>query len=170
MTTTRRPFDLRAAASGLVFLVGAGVYALMQGPGGADFFLTPLTVGIIAIVAGLSSGRRRPLATGLVLTGWGLAVQAVSNDVVDAERVAPAYMLGIGAGLLATAAVARREGRGELMTSAAIAAFLGPLSLYLAYDVEALGRWPAWALTLVGLAAWELYWSVRGASPRPGAR
>ncbi|MGI8985075.1 MAG: hypothetical protein ACR2HM_11200 [Acidimicrobiales bacterium] len=170
MTNAERTPDLRAVASGVVFLVGAGVYALMQGPGGADFLLTPLTVGIIAIVAGLSSGRRRPLATGLVLAGWGLAVLAIDHDVVDAERVTPAYMLGIGAGLLAAAAVARREHRSELMTSAAITAFLGPLSLYLSYDVEALGRWPAWALTLVGLAAWELFWSIRGLQAQPRAR
>ena len=46
-------------ASGIVFLVGAGAYALVQGPGGADFNLTPLFVGTVAIVAGLSSHRRR---------------------------------------------------------------------------------------------------------------
>ncbi len=159
--------DLRAVASGAVFLVGAGIYALMQGPGGADFDLTPLTVGVIAVVAGLSSGRRRPLATGLVLTGWGAAVVAVSHGVIDAARTTPAYMLGIAVGLLATAAVARREQRSELMSSAAFAAFLGPLGLYLAYDIGSLGRWPAWALTLVGLAAWELFWSIRALTAPP---
>lgn len=158
--------SLRRVASGIVFLVGAGLYALAEGPGGAAFDLTPLLVGVIAIAAGLSSGRRRALGTGLVLVGWGLAVQAVSHQVVPADRTTPAYMLGIAAGLLATVAVARHEDRDELLSSATITAFLSPLILYLAYDVGALGRWPAWAAILVGLAAWELFWSLRAAPSR----
>ncbi len=74
-------------------------------------------------------------------------------------------MLGIAVGLLVTAGVSRHDDRAELMNSAAVAAFLGPLGLYLAYDVAALGRWPAWAVTLVGLAAWELFWSLRSSPP-----
>ncbi len=36
---------------------------------------------------------------------------------------------------------------GDAGTTAA----LGPLGLYLSYDVGALGRWPAWALSLLAL-------------------
>ncbi|MGH9164300.1 MAG: hypothetical protein ACRDZW_02155 [Acidimicrobiales bacterium] len=157
-------------ASGVVFLVGAGAYALAEGPGGADFNLTPLFVGTIAIIAGLSSRRRNALATGLVLAGWGGGVLAVAHGVVPADRTTPAYMLGIALGLLVTARVSRHDGRHELMNSAALAAFLGPLGLYLSYDTAALGRWPAWAVTLVGLAAWELFWSLRSSPRAPSPR
>jgi len=30
-----------------------------------------------------------------------------------------------------------------------------------ATDMKAVGRWPAWAVTLVALAAWELFWGMR---------
>ena len=168
MSIGERSQGRTSLASGIVFLVGAGVYALVQGPGGADFNLTPLFVGAIAIVAGLSSRRRRALATGLVLAGWGAAVLAVAHGVVPADRTTPAYMLGIAVGLLVTAGVSRHDESAELMNSAAVAAFLGPLGLYLSYDVAALGRWPAWAVTLVGLAAWELFWSLRSSPPARG--
>ena len=94
MSIGERSQGRTSLASGIVFLVGAGAYALVQGPGGADFNLTPLFVGTIAIVAGLSSARRRALATGLVLAGWGAAVLAVAHGVVPADRTTPAYMLG----------------------------------------------------------------------------
>jgi len=151
--------------AGLVFLVAAAVYALLQGPGGAPFDITPLFVGAAAVAAGVVSTRRRPLATGLVLAGWGAAVLAVDHEIVPRDRTTPAYMLGIAIGLLGIAAVAPAASRGRWLTSGAIAAFLGPLGLYLAYDVAAFGRWPAWALTLVAMAGWELFWGLR-----PGIR
>ncbi len=77
---------LRRSASGLVFLAGAGVYALLLGPLDVGFELTPLLVGLVAVAAGLSSPRRRALATGMVLTGWGAAVLAVSADAISPDR------------------------------------------------------------------------------------
>lgn len=158
----------RRAASGVVFLAGAGVYALLQGSGTVDFDVTPLSVGVVAVVAGLASSRRRVVATGLVLAGWGAAVLLVAGGVVPAPRTTPAYMLGVGVGLLAAAVLAPRARRGEWLISAAIAAVLGPLGLYLSYDVGFLGRWPAWALSLVALAGWELFWGLGPRSDRPG--
>ena len=159
----------RRAASGAVFLIGAGIYALLQHSETVTFIVTPLSVGLIAIVAGLLSTRRRAMATGLVLAGWGVAVVLVDSEVVSGERTTPAYMLGIGAGLLVARALAPRLERIDWMTSGAIAAVLGPLSLYLAYDFETLGRWPAWALSLVAVAVWELYWGVGPRRLRRGA-
>ena len=156
----------RNAVSGVVFLIGAGLYALLQRSGTVDFNATPVSVGVIAIIAGLASNRRQAIATGLVLAGWGTAVLLVAHGTVPSARTTPAYMLGIGAGLVATAALAPKAKRGEWLTSGAIAAALGPLGLYLSYDVGALGRWPAWALSLLGLAAWELFWSVGPRSAR----
>lgn len=148
-------------AGGLVFLIGAAAYALLQGPGGADFELTPLLVGVVAVVAGLVSTRRRAVATGLVLAGWGAAVLAVDHGIVADERTTPAYMIGIAGGLLVTAAVAPQARRGEWLTSGAVAAFFAPLGLYLAYDMKSVSEWPTWAATLIVLAAWELFWGLR---------
>jgi len=152
---------LRDVAGGLVFLIGAAAYALLEGTGGAAFDLTPLLVGVVAVAAGLVSTRRRAVATGLVLAGWGAAVLAVDHGVVAGERTTPAYMIGIAVGLLVTAAVAPRNSRGEWLTSGAVAAFFAPLGLYLAYDIKSVGRWPTWAATLIALAAWELFWGLR---------
>ncbi len=156
----------RGAASGVVFLAGAGLYALLQRSGTVNFNATPMSVGIIAITAGLASSRRRAIATGLVLAGWGAAVLLVAQGAIPAARTTPAYMLGIGAGLVATAGLAPKAQRGEWLTSGAIAAALGPFGLYLSYDLGALGRWPAWALSLLALAGWELFWGIGSRSAR----
>jgi len=157
----------RRSASGAVFLAGAGLYALVQGGLGADFDLTPLSVGIVAVAAGLAGPRRQVVATGLVLAGWGAAVLLVAHGVVPAARTAPAYMLGIGAGLAVASRVAPRAERERWLASGAVAAVGGPLGLYLSYDIDALGRWPAWALALVALAAWELFWGLGRPHGRP---
>lgn len=160
----------RNTASGVVFLAGAGVYALLQRSATLGFEFTPLSVGIVAVIAGLVSNRRRTIATGLVLAGWGVAVVLVVSGAVPPPRTTPAYMLGIGVGLLVAAVLAPKARRGEWLTSGAIAAVLGPLGLYLSYDVGAFGRWPAWALSLVILAGWELLWGVGLDSTRPSTQ
>lgn len=161
MTTGGPPVPLRVAASGLVLAAGAGVYALAEGAGGAHFDLTPLLLGAVAIGAGLVGVRKRVAATGLVLAGWGVAVLLVAHGWVPPERTTPAYMLGIAAGLLAAAAVAGPSRRAAWLMSGSIVALTGPLSLYLSYDVAALGRWPLWAVFMLAWGAWELYWDGR---------
>lgn len=155
----------RALGSGLVILAGAGAYAFLQGAADADFTMTPLALGLIGIAAGLVGTRPRIIATGLVLAGWGVAVLLVDHEVIPAERTTPAYMLGIAGGLLLAGALAGPVRRAEWFTSGAIAAFTGPLGLYLAYDVEAVGRWPLWTLVLVAWASYELFWSLRQPPP-----
>lgn len=154
----------RALGSGLTLVAGAGVYALVAGVAGATFAGTPLALGIIAVVAGIVGTRHRVVGTGVVLAGWGVAVLLVDRGVVPAERTAPAYMLGTAAGLLVAAAAGRAE-RGAWLTSGAIAAFTGPLVLYLSYDLAAFGRWPFWALALLAWAGWELFWGLRSTEP-----
>lgn len=153
----------RALGSGVVILAGAGVYALLQGVADTEFTITPLVLGLVGIAAGLAGIRRRLIATGLVLAGWGVAVLLVDGDVVPAQRTAPAYMLGIAAGLLVAGALAGSERRGDWLTSGAIAAFAGPPGLYVAYDVAAVGRWPLWTMILVAWAGYEVFWGLRQA-------
>lgn len=152
---------LRRWGSAAVILIGAAVYALLEWAGLVGFSATPLILGFIAILAGLVGVRRRVVATGLVLAGWGAMVILVAEGVVPADRTAPAYMLGVGIGLLLAAAAAPRRERGDWLTSGSVAAFTGPLSLYAASDVAGLGRWPVWAVVLVGWSAWEAFWTWR---------
>jgi len=147
-----------------VILAGTGVYALLEGSGAVEFSATPMILGVTAIVAGLAGTRHRVTATGLALAGWGAAVLLVAHGVVPADRTTPAYMMGMGIGLLVAAAVAPRSARGDWLTSAAVVAFTGPLSLYVAYDVAALGRWSTWTGVLLAWAGWEAFWGWRASA------
>lgn len=149
-------------ASALVVLAGAGVYSLLQRSNVVGFAATPLTLGVIAVLAGLAGTRRRVVATGLALCGWGGAVLLVDHGVVPADRTTPAYMLGMGIGLAVVAIIAPKAARGDWLASAAVVTVTGPLSLYVAYDVSTLGRWPVWAVFLLAWAAWEGFWAWRG--------
>lgn len=156
--------------SAAVVLVGAAAYAALEGGGAVEFAATPMILGVTAIVAGLVGTRRRVVGTGLVLACWGAAVLLVAHGVIPGDRATPAYMLGVGVGLLAAAAVAPHGDRGDWLTSASIVAFTGPLALYLSYDIAALGRWPVWSAILVLWAVWEGFWAwrARRAVPTPG--
>lgn len=145
----------RTFASAGVVLAGAVAYAILVGADVVAFTATPLCLGIIAIAAGLAGIRPKVVATGLVLACWGVAVLLVDHKVVPAARTTPAYMLGIGIGLLAASHLAPRAQRGDWLASAVVVAVTGPLSLYVAYDISAFGRWPLWSLVLAGWAAWE---------------
>ncbi len=149
--------------SAIVVLAGAGAYALLQGTGTLSFSATPLILGVIAILAGLAGTRRQVTATGLALAGWGTAVLLVAHNVVPPERTTPAYMLGMGVGLFVAGAVAPRSSRGAWLASAVVVSVTGPLSLYAAYDVAALGRWRVWSAVLLAWAAWEAFWGWRSA-------
>ncbi len=138
-------------------LAGAGVYALLQGLVGVTFNATPFTVGLIVGCAGLVGRRQHLLPTALVLIGWGAGVLAVHAAIVPGERITPAYMVGIGLGLVATAALAPAHERGGWLVTASISTLTAPLAFYLVYDFEVLGRWPAWTLTLVAWALWEMW-------------
>jgi len=166
-TTAPRARNPRALGSAVVVVAGAGVYALLVGGDNVRFAATPLILGIIAVVAGLVGTRHRVIATGLVLGCWGTAVLLVDHGVVPTERTTPAYMLGVAVGLLVAAGVAPRADRAAWLTSASIAAFTGPLSLYAAYDVTSLGRWPLWSAVLLVWGAWEAFWAWRARDVTP---
>jgi len=158
----------RSLASGLVLLAGAGIYALVESRAVADFSVTPLMLGAVAVAAGLIGTRRRIVATGLVLMGWGVAVILVARGVIPADRTPPAYMIGVAAGLLAAAAVAGSPRRAQWLTSGVIAAFVSGLGYYFAYDFGVLAQWKGWTFAMLAWAGWELFWGVRvGSRPAP---
>ena len=148
-----------------VLLTGAVVYGVVVGGSFLRFTTTPLLLGVIVVAAGLAGTRRRVVGTGLVVAGWGTAVVLVDHGVVPGDRTTPAYMLGIGTGLLVALASAPRSEREEWLISASITAFTAPLSLYLVADMGSLGRWRIWSAVLVGWAAWEVFWGWRDRQP-----
>ncbi len=157
--------ERRTLAPAAVLLAGAVVYGVLVGGGSLRFTTTPLLLGVIVVAAGLVGTRHRVIGTGLVLAGWGAAVVLVDHGVVPGDRTTPAYMLGIGAGLLVALASAPRRERSDWLTSASITAFTAPLSLYLASDMANLGRWKIWSALLVAWAAWEAFWGWRDRPP-----
>lgn len=151
----------RTLAPAGVLLAGAGVYGVLVGGEVLRFTTTPLLLGLLVIAAGLVGFRHRVIGTGLVLAGWGTAVILVDHAVIPGDRTAPAYMLGVGSGLLVALAVAPRAERADWLTSASVTAVTAPLSLYLASDMASLGRWRIWSALLIGWAAWEAFWGWR---------
>jgi hypothetical protein len=147
----RSAADLRSVA---VLLAGAGVYAITEGPGGVTFYLTPAFVGAVAVVAGMAGTIRQLVGSGLALIGWGVAALLVHYHQIPAARTAPAYMIGIAAGILAARIVAPETSRSTWMAAAAISGVLGALGYYLDSTTPWLGRWPAWCLVVV---AWAIY-------------
>lgn len=151
--TTNRSLAPSGLIAGLVLLAGAGAYALALGPGGVTFDVTPLAVGLVVVVAGLASRSDRLVVIALPLIGWGAAVLATRHGPVPDDREAPAFLMGAGLGLVAATLLARRVGAST--TGAAAAVVSGGAAFYLAFDVEAVSRWPLWAGALVVWAGWE---------------
>lgn len=149
----RRP-GLIDLVSPALLLVGAGVYALAEGPAGLTFYLTPLAVGLVAVLAGLVGAERHLVPAGLGLAGWGVAVVAVHYQVVPAARTLPAYMVGLVGGVLLASYVAPRAQRASWVHSAAVAATTAAVLFFVEYSEPVLGRWPAWAESLVAWALW----------------
>ncbi|MHB1533330.1 MAG: hypothetical protein ACYC1D_01705 [Acidimicrobiales bacterium] len=163
MTSARFPW-----VSAAVLVAGAALYALLETAGGVTFFITPLMVGMVAVIAGLVGRNRHLIPAGLPLAGWGVGVLLIFEKTVSGSRTTPMYMLGLAAGVLVARLVAPATGRGAWFTSAAVSATAGALSLLLDYSFSGLGRWQAWCIALVAWALWELLApAVRGRSSRP---
>lgn len=152
---TRPPSTVAWLTSPLILLAGAGLYALAEGPGGVTFFLTPLSVGVIAVLAGALGSHRHLIPAGLGIAGWGVAVALVHYEVIPAAKTTPAYMIRVGAGVLIASYLAPRAERGNWTHSAGVAVVTAGIGYFVAFSISSLGRWPAWALSLVAWAIWE---------------
>ncbi|MGI8712173.1 MAG: hypothetical protein ACR2NR_03120 [Solirubrobacteraceae bacterium] len=93
---------------GFVLLVGALVIALAIGASPTGFYWTPLSLGLVYLVAALSGGRQGSYwATAVVLVGWGAAVVVIRqfNPDVDTSGL---YLLGAGLGATVGMLLGRR--------------------------------------------------------------
>jgi len=144
--------------SSAILVVGAGVYALVEGPGRFTFYVTPLSVGVVAVIAGLVGRDRHLVPAGLGIAGWGVAVALVHYRVVPVARTTPAYMVGLAAGILLASYVAPRAQRAAWVHSAAVAAVTAAAFYFVEFSVPSLGRWPALAISM---AVWGVWIAVR---------
>ncbi len=149
---TRNVTTRKLAAAGVV-AAGAAVYGIAEGVRRVTFDATPFAIGLVLLAAGALGRRERYWPSGLVLVGWGTAVLLIHYHTISPARTTPAYMLGIGVGLLAVRLVAPRNERGTWLASAAITSTTGPMAYFLAFDIDALGRWPIWTAALAIWAA-----------------
>lgn len=153
---TARDAKETSRLAGLVLLVGAGGYALAVGALGLTFNVTPLWIGLSSLLAGVAARQPRLVSIASPLIGWGIAVLLVREGPIPGNRAAAADLVGVGLGMLGASIWARRN---DISTvGAALAVISGGLGFYLAYDVDALGRWPIWAGLL---AFWGLVEAIR---------
>ncbi|MDQ2729854.1 MAG: hypothetical protein M3Y91_18810 [Actinomycetota bacterium] len=162
---TRTPPAAKWLTSPAILVVGAVLYAIAEGPGGVTFYITPLAVGAIAALAGLAGSHRHLVPAGLGIAGWGVAVALVHYNVVPATRTTPAYMIGVAAGVLVTSYIAPRANRAAWTHSSVVAVVTAAIFYFTEFSVPSLGRWPAWAVSLVVWAAWETLQPVVRPSP-----
>ncbi len=105
--TEVRPPALRVR-QGLILLVGALVFAVVTGRAGDRFYLTPLGLGLVYLLAAVVGGRRGGYwATAVVLVGWGAAVVWAQRGRPDLD-LAGLYLLGAGIGATVGVLLSRR--------------------------------------------------------------
>lgn len=153
---------MKGQAAGAALLATAVAYAALVGGAGVTFNATPFIIGLGALAAGLLAGQTGLVGVGLTLIGWGTAVLAVREGPLPDNREAAAFLVGTAAGLLAAYAVAVRR-RDTLSIGPLLTVLLGGLAFYVAYDIDAVGRWPFWALAV---AVWGLVEVVRSRRKR----
>jgi len=101
-----RPPDQRLR-QGAVLLVGALALGLVLGDDPRRFFLVPIGLGVVYLLAALAGGRRGGYwATAVVLVGWGAAVVLVQELRPELDT-AGLYLLGAGLGVVAGLLLAR---------------------------------------------------------------
>ena len=96
----------------LVLTIGAAALAYARGPLDMTWNITPLAVGVVALLAAATLPNPRPWTVGIVLVVWGAAVLLVREGPLPG-REAPVYMVALGIALLVAQVVA--DGRGEFL-------------------------------------------------------
>jgi hypothetical protein len=154
--------SVRSSLSGLVLVAGAVAYAVAQGVLGVTFNATPLSIGVIAVVAGLVGPRRHLVPVGLALAAWGVSVLLALEVSALGARTTALEVVGFGVGLVLVRIVAPAEQRGSWLTSASIAVLVSGLSFLFAFDMDQVGKWQGWTVVLVLWGLWEMRPSGEG--------
>ena len=143
-----RPPSVRLR-QGLALLAGAVIFAVVVGPEGDRFYLTPLGLGLVYLLAAALGGRRGGYwATAVVLVAWGLAIVWIREGSPDLD-VAGVYMTAVGIGAVVGVVLARAGIAADALGVAATIVLAG-LSLAFAGQWDVLVDARAYAL-LVGL-------------------
>ena len=137
-------------------MAGAGAYALAQGALGVTFNATPLSIGVIALLAGLVGHRRHLVPVGLALAAWGVGVLLSAEVDGLGSRTTALHVVGFGAGLALVRLLAPADQRGSWLTSASLAVLVSGLSYLVAFDMDQLGKWQAWTVAIVLWGLWEM--------------
>ena len=102
-----RPPSVRLR-QGLALLLGAVIFAVIVGPEPGRFYLTPLGLGLVYLLAAGVGGRRGGYwATAIVLLAWGAAVVWLRESRPDLDT-AGVYMVAVGLGAAVGILAARR--------------------------------------------------------------
>lgn len=145
---------------GIVLLVGAALLVLLIGTDALEFYWLPLITGLVYLAAAAVGGRGGALwATGFMVTGWGIAVLLVSEEVVGMQYGPAAFLLGLGIGGV-LAAVAHQRGLISV-SPLGVAATVALAGLFLAAEIRGLdnvvaGNVYPYAILLAIWGAWEL--------------
>lgn len=144
----------------LVLALGAAGLAYARGPLDLTWNITPLAVGVVALLAAATLPNPRPWTVGIVLVVWGAAVLLVREGPLPG-REAPVYMVALGLALLVAQVVT--DGRGDGVVKGAALTMLSSGALfYAAFDVPELTRWWVVAAGLGAAAVVEFARSSRG--------
>ncbi|MEE8601133.1 hypothetical protein [Euzebya tangerina] len=152
MTKYAVPLVLLIAAAGLAYLRLDGV----------TFNITPLYVGVTALVAVAVGPKPRPWTSGIVITAWGIAVLLVREGPLP-SREAPVFMIAVGLGLLLAAVLEPANRQAAVVRGGALAIASGGALFYLAFDVSWLRSWWTFA---GGLAVAAVVEAGRAAATR----
>lgn len=157
----RRMFVPRAAARGLILLIGGLVVVLAVEPvGGKKLYWMPLIIGLTYLISSAAGGRNGGLwVPGLMVTAWGIGTTTVLSGTIHVDFAA-ATIFAIGIGAIAATALPRFGIRCNPLAIAAIIAAIGLLELLEAQVGGALvDGWP-WGVFLAAGGLWELRPSV----------
>ena len=145
----------------IILLVSAGLLAYLRRDG-VTFNITPLYIGVTALVAVGVGPKPRPWTSGIVITAWGIGVLLVREGPLP-SREASVFMIAVGLGLLLASVVEPASRQGAVVRGGAIAIASGGALFYLAFDVAWLRSWWTFA---AGLAVAALVEAARAGTGR----
>jgi len=157
---SRRPTAKQRLRQGLALVLGAAVFGATVAAGSLAFYWTPLGVGLAYLLAAAVNGRRGSYwATAVTLTGWGAAV--VWLNELEPDVFAPAaHVFGIGAGVLASAMLARAGFAVDQLGVGVTAFAAGALFMSERQLPELLGDASTYAILIAAVGVVNVAWGL----------